>query len=53
MAAAERGKKVITGKYQIMAVGGNDFTKLNIIPSVDFLIDIPDDIDGSFYRGQV
>ena len=36
-----------------MAVGGHDFIKLNIIPSVDFLIDIPDNIDGSFYRGQV
>ena len=36
-----------------MSVGEYDFTKLNIIPSVDFLIDIPDNIDGSFYRGQV
>ena len=53
MAAAERRKRVITGKNQIMSVGDHDITKLNIILSVDFLIDIPDDINGSFYRGQV
>ena len=46
-------KKVITGRNEIMSVGDHDITKLYIIPSVDILIDIPDNINGSFYRGQV
>ncbi|XP_066928996.1 uncharacterized protein [Clytia hemisphaerica] len=53
VAAVERGKKVIVGEEQVMPVGDHDFTKFGIIPSVSLVIDIPDDIDGSFYRGQV
>ena len=37
-----------------MTVGDHDSTKLSLIPSVNFLIDIPDNItDGSFYSGKV
>ena len=38
VAASERGKQVIVGSNQIMAVGDHDFTKLTITPSVDFLV---------------
>lgn len=38
VAAAERGKKVIVGENQVMAVGDHDFTKFTIIPSVDLLV---------------
>ena len=31
----------------------HDHTKMSIIPSVILKIDIPDDVDGSFYRGDV
>ena len=40
VAAAERGKKVIVGANQIMAVGDHDFTKFSIIPSVDLLVSL-------------
>lgn len=53
VAAVERGKQVIVGKDKIMAVGDHDFTKISITPSVTFCVDIPEDIEGSFYRGKV
>ena len=40
VAAAERGKKVIVGENQIMAVGDHDFTKFTLIPSVDVLVNL-------------
>lgn len=39
VAAVDRGKRVIT--------------KFSIVPSVTMLLDIPESIYGSFYRGQV
>ena len=38
LAAAERGKKVIVGPNQTMAVGDHDFSKCSITPSVTFLV---------------
>ena len=35
------------------AVVDHDFTKCSVIPSVTLLCDVPETIDGSFYRGQV
>jgi hypothetical protein len=34
-------------------VGDHDFTKFGLIPSVSFIIDIPDDFSGSWYNGKV
>ncbi|XP_066914216.1 uncharacterized protein [Clytia hemisphaerica] len=53
VAAAERGKKVIVGKNQVMSAADHDFTKFSLVPSVHLFIDIPDDISQSFYRGDV
>ncbi|XP_064646150.1 uncharacterized protein LOC135499336 [Lineus longissimus] len=53
LAAAERGKQVIVGPNQVMAVGDHDFSKCTITPSVNFIIDIPTSINSSFYRGKV
>ena len=54
VAAVERGKKVIvTTSGKKFAVADHDFTKFAIIPSVTMICDIPENIDGSFYRGQV
>lgn len=40
VAAAERGKKVIVGENQVMAVADHDFTKFSLIPSVHFIVSI-------------
>ena len=53
MAAVEREKAVIVGKDQSMQVGDHDFCKFSITPSVTLVLDLPESIDGSFYRGQV
>lgn len=34
-------------------VGDHDFTKFSIVPSVTLVVDIPDNIHDSWYRGQV
>ncbi|CAB3998966.1 Hypothetical predicted protein [Paramuricea clavata] len=52
LAAAERGKQVIVGANQVMAVGDHDFSKCTLTPSVNLVIDIPQTISGSFYRGD-
>lgn len=54
VAAVDRGKQVIvstTGRR--FAVADHDFTKYSIVPSVSLFCDIPETIEGSFYRGQV
>ena len=53
VAAVERGKSVIVGMDQSMQVGDHDFCNISITPSVTFILDVPEDMDGSFYRGQV
>ena len=53
VAALERGRQVIVALDKKMAVGDHDFMPCFIIPIVSLLCTIPDDISGSFYRGQV
>ena len=53
VAAVERGKRVITTKGVKFVVSDHDFTKFSLVPSVSLVLDIPDTITGSFYRGQV
>lgn len=54
VAAVDRGKRVVVSQDKVFAVSDHDFTKFSVIPSVTFLIDIPESVDeGSFYRGQV
>ena len=38
---------------QSLQAGDHDFTKFGIIPSVAFVLDIPDDIEGSWCTGDV
>ncbi len=52
VAAAERGRRVIVRSGPTFEVGDHDFTKFPI-PSVVLLIDIPERIKDSWYRGQV
>ena len=53
LAAVERGKRLIVGLNQSMEVGNHDFVKFSLTPSVNLDMQIPEDIDGSFYDGQV
>ena len=53
VAAVERGKRVIVKEDKVFAVSDHDFTKFSVIPSVTMVLEIPDSINGSFYRGQV
>ena len=41
------------GLNEKMVVGDHDFTKFTLTPSVNFLIEIPESIEGSFYCGKV
>ena len=53
VAATERNKRVITNATMAAIASMHDFAKFKINPSVLLLADIPDDINLSFYRGQV
>ena len=53
VAAAERGRRVIISLYEEFQVGDHDFTRFSIIPSVISRIDIPENIEESWYDGQV
>uniref|UniRef100_U9T5Z8 Uncharacterized protein n=1 Tax=Rhizophagus irregularis (strain DAOM 181602 / DAOM 197198 / MUCL 43194) TaxID=747089 RepID=U9T5Z8_RHIID len=53
VAAVEKGKSVVVGKDTTFAVADHDFTKTGIIPSVAMICDIPESINGNFYRGKV
>ena len=53
VAAAERGRQVIVSSQDTFAVGDHDFCKFSFIPSVTLLVDIPEDIESSWYSGQV
>ena len=53
VASAERGRRVIVNNEQIFTAGDHDFTKFGIIPSVIFIVDIPDTITDSWYTGDI
>ena len=53
VAAAERGGRVLIRVGTTFKVGDHDFMKFSIIPSVVLVVDIPDNIQESWYRGQV
>ena len=53
VAAAERGRRVLVAENKTFEVGDHDFTRFSIIPSVSFVITIPETIEGSFYEGKV
>lgn len=53
VASAERGRRMMVNKGSVFELGGHDFTKYSLIPSVAFLIDVPADVIGSWYDGLV
>ena len=52
VSAVERGKRVMVTQNTSFEVGDHDFTKFSLVPSVCFVIDIPDTIEGSWYTGR-
>lgn len=53
VAAAERGRQVLVHSSTNFLVGDHDFTRMSIIPSVCLLVEIPEELAGSWYTGQV
>ena len=53
VAAAERGRQVIVHSSTSFQVADHDFTRFNIIPLVALLVDIPENLSGSWYNGSV
>ncbi|XP_019864157.1 PREDICTED: uncharacterized protein LOC109593572, partial [Amphimedon queenslandica] len=53
VASAERGRRVAVRADENFVVGDHDFKKFGLIPSVTFIIKIPDEICGSWYDGKV
>lgn len=53
VAAAERGRHVLVGPNETFEVADHDFTKFSVVPSVSFVINIPETIEGSWYKGEV
>ena len=53
VASAERGRRVPVRANQSFQAGDHDFTKFGIVPSVALVIDIPEEISGSWYAGDV
>lgn len=47
VAAVERGKAVLVSLDKTFTVSDHDFTRFSLVPSVDFLIDIPATPDDS------
>ena len=52
-AAAERGRHVLVGLNETFEVGDHDFTKFSVVPSVSFVIKIPEAVEGCWYEGEV
>ena len=53
LAAAERGRRVLVHSEATFEISDDDFSKFSLIPSVTLLVDLPEDISGSWYHGQV
>ena len=53
VAAAERGRRVLVGRGTTFEVGDHDFTRMSIVPSVCFIINIPESVGSSWYTGKV
>ena len=52
VAATERGRRVPVRVDERLQVGDHDFTKFSLIPSVTFIVNIPEDIADSWFTGK-
>jgi hypothetical protein len=53
VAVIEYGKQVVVFTNEIFAVSDHNFIKCSLIPNVTMICNIPDNIERSFYSGQV
>lgn len=53
VAAVDRARRTIVSGNEGFEVSDHDFCKFSVVPSVSFVLDIPDQLDGSWYRGTV
>lgn len=53
VAAAERGRRVLVRRNETFEVGDHDFTKFSLVPSVSLSVDVPEDVTGLWYDGDV
>ena len=53
VAAVERGKRVLVRRDESFEVADHDFTKFSLIPSVTLDVNIPEEVSGTWYSGQV
>lgn len=53
VAALDRGRRVLTSVSRPVQALDHDFTKFKVVPSVSLVVDIPENSNESFYRGDV
>ena len=53
IAAAERGRQVLVAGHETFEVADHDFTKFSVVPSVSFIVQIPEAMEFSWYDGLV
>lgn len=50
--AAVKTRRVIVGEGEVLCKADHDFSKFNLIPSVNLVIKIPESLEDSFYEGD-
>lgn len=50
--AAVKTRRVIVGESEILCKADHDFSKFNLIPSVNLVVQIPERVEDSFYAGD-
>lgn len=53
VATAERGHRVLVAQNERCLVGDHDLTTFSVVPSILLVVDIPEEITGLMYTGQV
>ena len=53
VAAADRGRRVPVRDDEVFLVADHDFTKFSLIPSVAFMINVPEEISDSWFTGML
>ena len=53
LAAVERGRQGLVSMGQTFQVAAHDFSKMTLTPSVNFDLEVPATVEGSFYEGKV
>ena len=53
VAAVERGRRVPVRENEVLMVADHDFNKFSLIPSVVFVINVPEEISESWFTGMV